>query len=263
MQRCSFVALCRSFTAWMVYLWDGGKRERAERYPWDQVCFSHPSFSIIHQALLKRCFIDFLMRGGAMAFQGVSLSLFASLELSVCFAVLLYNHNKKSFSLYGCRFLFFCEKELCLIGAKNKLPDKLFHVCWRGVRGEREREQGKGKERSSTWIGSITNTQEHSAWGSRRKKDSLEGKEMERGAEREGVTEEIDAVFAVCWFTVISVSQVQRLWVLPCFTPLSSPLLLPLLERNSLFLSFHLKYFTYYIAKASIWKRGRKIWKIK
>ncbi len=132
----------------MVYLWDGGKRERAERYPWDQVCFCHPSFSIIHQALLKRCFIDFLMRGGAMAFQGVSLSLFASLELSVCFAVLLYNHNKKSFSLYGCRFLFFCEKELCLIGAKNKLPDKLFHVCWRGVRErEREREQGKGKER--------------------------------------------------------------------------------------------------------------------
>ncbi len=55
------------------------------------------------------------------------------------------------------------------------------------------------------------------------KKDSLEGKEMERGAEREGVTEEIDAVFAVCWFTVISVSQVRCLWVLPCFTPLSSP----------------------------------------
>lgn len=44
------------------------------------------------------------------------------------------------------------------------------------------------------------------------KKDSLEGKEMERGAEREGVTEEIDAVFAVCWLAVISVSQVQCLW---------------------------------------------------
>lgn len=75
------------------------------------------------------------------------------------------------------------------------------------------------------------------------KKDSLEGKEMERGAEREGVTEEIDAVFAVCWFAVISVSQVLSLWALPCFAPLSSSLFrLFWKEILSLFLSFHLKY---------------------
>lgn len=83
------------------------------------------------------------------------------------------------------------------------------------------------------------------------KKDSLEGKEMERGAEREGVTEEIDAVFAVCWFAVISVSQVQSLRVLPCFPPLFLSLASSG-KKFSLFLSFHLKYFTYYIAKASI-----------
>ncbi len=192
----------------------------------------------------------------------LSLPLSSSPSVSQCCYTTII---KRVFLSTAAVFSFFCEKELCLIGAKNKLPDKLFHVCWRGVR-EREREReskAKEKREDSTWIGSITNTQEHSAWGSRRKKDSLEGKEMERGAEREGVTEEIDAAFAVCWFTVISVSQVQRLWVLPCFAPLSSSLLLPLLERNSLFLSFHLKYFTYYIAKASIWKRGRKIWKIK
>lgn len=127
-----------------------GKRERAERYPWDLVCFSHPSFSIIRQPLLKRRFIDFLMRGRAMAYQGgfldLSLSRFLSLFFSACFEVLLYNHNKiEFFSLW---LPFFSEKELCLIGAKNKLLDKLFHVCWRGER-ERARQRKREKEQAA------------------------------------------------------------------------------------------------------------------
>lgn len=115
----------------------------------------------------------------------------------------------------------------------------------------REREQGKGKERRSRQHVERVYYKHTGALGMRiqGKKDSLEGKEMERGAEREGVTEEIDAVFAVCWFAVISVSQVQSLWVFPCFAPLS---LASSGKKFSLFLSFHLKYFTYYIAKAAI-----------
>lgn len=75
---------------------------------------------------------------------------------------------------------------------------------------------------------------------------------MERGAEREGVTEEIDAVFAVCWLAVISVSQVQCLWcshALLLYLPFS---LASSGKKISLFLNFHLKYFTYYITKTSI-----------
>lgn len=125
-------------------------------------------------------------------------------------------------------------------------------MCAGEVR-EREREQGKGKERRSRQHVERVYYKHTGALGMRiqGKKDSLEGKEMERGAEREGVTEEIDAVFAVCWFAVISVSQVQSLRVLPCFPPLFLSLASSG-KKFSLFLSFHLKYFTYYIAKASI-----------
>jgi len=108
-------------------------------------------------------------------------------------------------------------------------------MCAGEVR-ERESERGKGKERRSRQHVERVYYKHTGALSMRiqGKKDSLEGKEMERGAEREGVTEEIDAVFAVCcmvcrYLCFSGPEFMGALMLCSIFLSLS-----PRLERNSL-----------------------------